>query len=141
MELGLNLLWLLLAAAGFALLWRGRGNRALTCRQSFRRIVSLACALVIVFPIISLTDDLHAAQAVIEDSKPAKGISKSSGAHGAASNLNKSSLPFTVVAAGLLPGQSPRLLGLTAIQETGLLVAASAEAPNPRAPPSRVCQA
>jgi hypothetical protein len=39
---------------------RGRG-------RSFG-ILALACALVLLFPVISLTDDLHAEQAAMEDS-------------------------------------------------------------------------
>jgi hypothetical protein len=138
MELILNLLWLMVAVASFALFWRGRGNRTLASWRSVRQIVSLACALVIFFPIISLTDDLHAAQVVMEDSKPAKRFSKSSGAPDAASNFDRSSLPFIVVAAGLLPGQSLRLLGLTAALEIRLRVATPAGRTHSRAPPSHV---
>ncbi len=84
MELSLNLLWLLLAVASFAFFWRGGDDRKLACAHSLRRISSLACALVIFFPIISLADDLHAAPVVMEDSNPAKRISKFSGAPGSA---------------------------------------------------------
>jgi len=138
MELSLNLLWLLLAIASFAFFLRSGDRQSLACSHSLRRILALACALVIFFPIISLTDDLHAAQVVMEDSNPVKRMSKSSGAPGAASNPGRSSLPFMVVAAGLLPAQSLRLLGLTATQQTPLPVAAPAGRPNPRAPPSPV---
>ncbi|HXW13958.1 MAG TPA: hypothetical protein VEN79_05560 [Terriglobia bacterium] len=103
-----------------------------------RRIISLACALVFVFPVISLTDDLHAAQVVMEDSNSVKRISKSSGAPGGGSSLERFSLPFTLVTAGLLPGQSLRLQGLTAVLEVRLLVAAPADWPNLRGPPSHV---
>jgi len=136
MELSLNLLWLLLAVASFAFLWRGGDNRNLAGWHSLRQILSLACALVIFFPVISLTDDLHAAQVVMEDSNPAKRIAKSTGAPGA--TLHLTSLTFALVAAGLLPGQSLRMLGLTATLETRLLVAAPAEWPNLRGPPSHV---
>ena len=84
MELSSNLWWLLLAVASFTLFWRGGDDRKPALAYSLRRILSLACALLIFFPIISLTDDLHAAQGIMEDSDPAKGISKSSGAHGSA---------------------------------------------------------
>ncbi|MGA2982611.1 MAG: hypothetical protein ABSG32_02285 [Terriglobia bacterium] len=138
MEVSLNLLWLLLAVASFALVWRGRGNRALAAWQSLRRILSLACALVIFFPVISLTDDLHAAPVVMEDSNPAMRLSKSSGAPGAASNFDRSSPPFTAVATGQLPGQALRPVGLAAILETHLLFTAPGVRSNPRAPPSPV---
>jgi hypothetical protein len=135
MELSLNVLWLLVAVASFAFVWRGGDSRSLACWHSLRRILSLTCALVIFFPVISLTDDLHAAQVVMEDSNPAKRVSKSSGAPGAASNLNGSPLPF-MVAARLLAGQSLRRLGLTALLETRLLAAAPARWPNLRGPPT-----
>jgi hypothetical protein len=137
MELSLNLVWLLLAVASFTFVWRGGDHRRLAW-HSWRRILSLACALVIFFPVISLTDDLHAAQVIMEDSNPAKRLSKSSGAPGASANSDRSSLPFTVIAAGLLPGQFPRQIGLTAIQETRLAIAPHVELSNPRAPPSPV---
>jgi hypothetical protein len=138
MELSLNLLWLLLAVASCAFLWRGGDNRNLGRWHSLRQILSLACALVIVFPVISLTDDLHAAQVVMEDSIPSKRLSKSSAAPGAASDIYRSSPPFITVAGGVLPGQSLRLLGLTAILGIRFLVAEPAEWPNLRGPPSHV---
>ncbi len=141
MELSLNLLWLLLAVASFALVGRGRGNRTLAGWHSWRRTFSLACALVILFPVISVTDDLHAEQAVMEDSNPTKRIGKSCSAPGAALNPDRSSLPFLLVATGLLPRPSLRLLGLTVLQEIRFLAAAPAGRTNPRAPPSPMCPA
>lgn len=136
MELSLNLLWLLLSVASFAIFWRDEDKRHPAYCHSWRRVLSLACVLVFFFPIISLTDDLHAAQVVMEDSNTTKRLAKSSGAPGAASNIDRSSLPFTAVAAGWLPGQSLRLLGLTAMLEIRFLVAAPAEWHNLRGPPS-----
>jgi hypothetical protein len=138
MELSLNLLWLLLAIASFALVGRVGGDRSLRCWHSGRRILALTCALVIFFPVISLTDDLHAAQVVMEDSKPAKRSLKSSGAPSAAASLDGSSPPFTLAAAGLQGGRSLRLLGSTAALETPFWVAVPGERPNPRAPPMPV---
>ena len=70
MEVLLNTTWLLVAIGAF-LFWcpdsygstfgqRGHGT--------LLGILALACALVLLFPIISLTDDLHIEQAAIEDS-------------------------------------------------------------------------
>jgi hypothetical protein len=68
MELALNLGWLLLAVACCHFWWpRQRWVGAGTPR-CFRGLVALGCALVVLFPIISVTDDLHAEQAVMEDS-------------------------------------------------------------------------
>ena len=65
MELFLNLVWASLvvaAALRFAQWSSGQPN-------SSRRVVALAtiCVLALLFPIISVTDDLHPATAVLED--------------------------------------------------------------------------
>jgi hypothetical protein len=135
MELSLNLVWTLLAAVCFALAWRDRGNRTLACGHSWRRTLTLACALAIFFPVISVTDDLHPAQVVMEDSNPSKRILKSSGVPGAASSFDRASLPFIAVTVGWAPGGSLRFLGLAPIFETHLLVTTRGERSNPRAPP------
>ncbi len=136
MELTLNLLWLLLAALSFALAWRDRGNHTLAGGHSWRRTLSLACALVIFFPVISLTDDLHAAQVVMEDSNPLKRISEFSGAHHGVSNLERSSLSLMAAPGGFFPSQVLRVLGFTAIRESCLLIKVRVERSSPRAPPS-----
>lgn len=70
MEVALNTLWLLIAIGAF-LFWRtlgcGRAPARRTAGSSYR-VVALASALILLFPSISLTDDLHQEQAVMEDS-------------------------------------------------------------------------
>lgn len=69
MELLLNSLWLLLAIAAL-LFWRSQ-RYAHTCHRSHGRIlaiVALACTFVVLFPVISVTDDLHAEQVTMDDS-------------------------------------------------------------------------
>ena len=73
MELALNILWFLLVLGGLCY-WLGRkpdislgAHRSLAWR---RGLVSLCCALVVLFPVISMTDDLHDEVAVLEKSKP-----------------------------------------------------------------------
>ena len=134
MELSLNLIWMLLAAVSFVLAWRDRGNRTLACGHSWRRILTLACALAIFFPVISVTDDLHPAQVLMEDSNPSKRILKSSGAPGAAS-LDRASLPFIAVTVGWMPGPSLRFLALAPIFQTHVFATTRGERSNPRAPP------
>jgi len=137
MELGLNLLWLLLAVASLSLVWRGEDLCSRAGWQAWRRILALACALVIFFPVISLTDDLHAAPLVMEDSNPARRLAKSSAAPGAAARLYRSLLPFTV-AAGLKPDAAVPRLGLLAAWGIRFLAAAPVRRPNLRGPPSPV---
>jgi hypothetical protein len=69
MELLLNLTWLLLALPAF-LLWRdckstpnGRRFTAVQC------LLALGCMLVILFPVVSATDDLRAMRAEMEESQ------------------------------------------------------------------------
>jgi hypothetical protein len=72
MEFLLNLTWLLLALPA-CWLWRasrsapaGRKVTALQC------LLALGCVLVILFPVISATDDLHAMRAEIDESPASK---------------------------------------------------------------------
>ena len=64
-ELLLNVAWVLLALPA-CWLWRqraeARGIGSLQC------LLALGCVLVLLFPVISATDDLHAMRAEIEDS-------------------------------------------------------------------------
>jgi hypothetical protein len=68
MELVLNLLWLLLVLPAY-FLWRSapeaRSRRWFSSRQC---LLALVCVLVLLFPVISATDDLHAMRAEMEES-------------------------------------------------------------------------
>lgn len=69
MEVLLNTIWLLVAV-GALLFWRPVkrfGAQKSRQSQSFG-ILALVCTLVLLFPVISLTDDLHAEQVAMEDS-------------------------------------------------------------------------
>ncbi len=67
MELLLNAIWALVCGTCFWVWYRS--SRA-GCRGAgywIRSLVALACFLTIAFPIISLTDDLHQEQLLVED--------------------------------------------------------------------------
>src|SRR5271169_2468318 len=72
MELALNLIWLCLALAGFALMvgnlsWAAKpADRQPTNRQ---KIVAMSCALIILFFVVSMTDDLHDQEIFVEETK------------------------------------------------------------------------
>jgi hypothetical protein len=72
MELALNLIWLGLALAGFALLGSNLSHaaehsaRRLSNRQKF---IAMSCALIILFFVVSMTDDLHDQEIFVEESK------------------------------------------------------------------------
>jgi hypothetical protein len=72
MELLLNLAWVLLALPAYCL-WRQDAVARLARRFSpLQGLLALACALVLLFPVISASDDLHAMRAEMEDSSSIK---------------------------------------------------------------------
>ena len=71
MELLLNFMWLLLALPAYFLWRQCRGVRSFR-RSSLQCLLSLGCLLVILFPVISATDDLRAMRAEIEESPALK---------------------------------------------------------------------
>ena len=87
MELLLNLLWLLLVMPAF---WLWRYSRTAPERRSaspLHCLLALGCLLVILFPVISATDDLHAMRAEMEESPTTKrSVGHSSGDKSSPSN-------------------------------------------------------
>ena len=76
-ELLLNVLWLLVALAAIGYCWgrwSGAESEADLHGGCFRKWVALACALVLLFFVISLTDDLHPELATLEDSSRSKRV-------------------------------------------------------------------
>jgi hypothetical protein len=66
MELLLNALWLLFSS-GALLTWLCLGHPARNQRSLRYGLLVLSCALVLLFPVISMTDDLYAQQMAVED--------------------------------------------------------------------------
>ena len=64
MELLLNLVWVSLALAAFLGFARGRTTTHIPYRKS---LIALGCALLLLFPVVSASDDLHPTQAVMEE--------------------------------------------------------------------------
>jgi hypothetical protein len=72
MELLLNLAWLLLALPAF---WLWRGARSVPRSRKFSALqclLALGCMLVILFPVVSATDDLRAMRSEMEESPASK---------------------------------------------------------------------
>jgi hypothetical protein len=69
MELTLNLVWAIITVASYALLFRYLSSRAEHARNPSRSqcVVALTCVLAILFPVVSLSDDLHEIQATVEE--------------------------------------------------------------------------
>jgi hypothetical protein len=75
MELALNLAWVGLALAGFALLAVNRSRASeLSARMPSDRqkIIAMTCTVVILFFVISMTDDLHDQQMAVEESRSSR---------------------------------------------------------------------
>jgi HAMP domain-containing protein len=67
MELLLNLLWVLLVLPGYWL-WRRNAVAKIERRfSSWQCLLALGCLLVLLFPVISATDDLHAMRTEMEE--------------------------------------------------------------------------
>lgn len=72
MELLLNLAWLLLALPAYWL-WRvSKGDPSGRRFAPIQCLFALSCMLVVLFPIVSATDDLHAMRAEVEESPLSK---------------------------------------------------------------------
>ncbi len=75
MELFLNLCWLCLLLPAWLLWWRRDGIGGPAISPAVRPLVfvcALGCVLILLFPVISVTDDLHAMRAEMEESSPGK---------------------------------------------------------------------
>jgi hypothetical protein len=72
MELLLNLAWMLLALPAYWLWRRDAGARLVRRVSSLQCLLALGCVLVLLFPVISASDDLHAMRAEMEDSSISK---------------------------------------------------------------------
>lgn len=72
MELLLNLAWLLLALPAY---WLWRDSRTAHAGREFASLqclLALGCMLVVLFPVVSATDDLRAMRAEMEESPTSK---------------------------------------------------------------------
>lgn len=138
LELLLNLAWLVIAIASYVFLgWR------LACSNTTRAsglsriqcIVALSCALAILFPVISLTDDLHEMQATLEDVSSARLVIKQCGvSHSLSSRRALPSIPFVVPS--FATGANWSLLGIVAAQKTSHPLPVLEASTSSRAPPS-----
>lgn len=72
MELLLNLAWMLMALPAYWLWRRGEGSRAGRRVTSLQCLLALGCVLVLLFPVISASDDLHVMRAEMEESATSK---------------------------------------------------------------------
>ncbi len=138
MEVLLNAIWLLVAIGAF-LFWRPEKYRKTPTahdRNTTFGILALACALVLLFPVISLTDDLNAEQVAMEDSS--RTVMKARGL--AQQCLRAARVPF-MAAVSTTPFSADPLhvfSGSVVLVETRVLCLALISAHDGRAPPLHV---
>lgn len=110
MELLLNLVWLLLALPAYWLWQRGADSRKQCKVSALQFFLALACALVLLFPVISATDDLHVMRAEMEDAAVSKRAVRQAGGEKTSGWVNRGQgTPLIVASADWLPALEIRL--------------------------------
>lgn len=121
MELTLNLFWLLLAIPAIWI-WRGPlAESAPDLGHPLRRLLVLGCVLIVLFPVVSATDDLQAMRPEMEESTGrdtpgnshhGRSLASSDGSYNVFALLAARFLLLPEMAEGTLAVQSPLLLPL-----------------------------
>ncbi len=141
MELVLNVLWLVIASASVCL-WQRQWRRSKTGHrrrdQSLGSFIALCCALFVLFPVISLTDDLHNELVVIEEWNSLRRTLRAGGDHPTRSSSGElmalpahTVLPDVFFFRGVIVGR----VFPTAVRPHTLILAGPSEG---RAPPSSI---
>jgi len=135
MELTLNLVWGVIAVASYALLFRHLSGRAEHARNPSRSqcVVALTCVLAILFPVVSLSDDLHEIQATVEDASSSVPVIKKCAVNHSP-NHGRTLHQVVFILASFASGARWDVLGSVATQQTarsspGLHLAALGRAP------------
>ncbi len=116
MEFLLNLAWLLLVLPAYWLWRQDSGLRAARWVTSLQCVLALGCALVLLFPVISASDDLHAMRAEMEDSSISKRTVRQAGGDKNSGWVNRlQGAPAAVASAVWLVVPEVRLLEVSVI--------------------------
>jgi hypothetical protein len=102
MELLLNLAWMLLALPAYWL-WRRAGARREHRVTALQCLLALGCVIVLLFPVISATDDLHAMRAEMEESATNKRAVRQAGSEKHSAGANRAQGPPALVASMAWP--------------------------------------
>jgi len=132
MELLLNLMWLLLALPAYWL-WRERSSASAGRRfSSLQCLLALACGIIILFPVISATDDLCVMRAEMEESVPSKRIGQRNSDKPPISRYQ--SQPAVPALASVFSSETEAPLALPTFQIS--IAAGASISPTGRAPPA-----
>jgi hypothetical protein len=99
MELLLNLAWMLLVLPAYWLWRQDRDARAVRRVSSVQCLLALGCALVLLFPVISASDDLHVMRAEMEESNSKRTVRQAAGDKASAWANRLQSPPMAVAGA------------------------------------------
>jgi hypothetical protein len=136
MELLLNLLWLMLALPALWM-WRQSSAQGTPFRlaERLRPLVLLACVLVLLFPVVSATDDLHAMRPEMEESNPSRRVVKQVSIDKSSSGTGNVRLTaLLVLQAGFYPGLEA--CGQVCMTPVQLPETARPSRPDSRGPPT-----
>ena len=138
MEAVLNIFWLLMALGAFACWkpWCKRATRpACRRRQVASPLLALSCALAVFFPAVSVTDDLHPALYIADDSSALRrSVASLSGGHGALTHGNYAAPPAALPQLGFRLGLT-RIVAKISLFEPLASSLAPVSNPSNRAPP------
>jgi hypothetical protein len=110
MELLLNLLWLI-GIPAFGVWWLRSGSGVGTGRIArIQQIALLGCMLVLLFPVVSATDDLHPIRPEIEESSSSKRIQQAA-ADQSSTHFSPFGAPPALLSSGLVSAPSFEVLG------------------------------
>jgi nicotinamide riboside transporter PnuC len=114
MELLLNLVWVLMALPAYWL-WRRAAEPRMARRvTALQCVLALGCTLVLLFPVISATDDLHAMRAEMEESSSNKRAVRQAGTDKHSAWVNRLQGPPALVATTMqAAAPEPELLGIS----------------------------
>jgi hypothetical protein len=107
MELLLNLFWLTLAIPA-VWMWRSESSPD-QGRRRFDRIrpfLLLGCVLMLLFPVVSATDDLHAMRQVMEEAPSKRVVEQAGGDKSFAATSNPGALPALILPVPLGPSDT-----------------------------------
>ena len=133
MEVFLNSIWLVVAIGAF-LFWQMERASKRRDHSGRQRFLALACALVMLFPVISLTDDLHAEQAAMEDSS--RSVIKARNILQGCERAGSASFLATAPPASYSVTALHFFLGAVVLAETSALCVTPISAHDGRSPPS-----
>lgn len=138
MELALNLVWLCVAIAGTAVLLVTLSTSPASDRPAshWRKIVAMSCTLIILFFVISMTDDLHEQEMVVEENKISRVTSvANSASHSCQPSAEHPMFLLSSALAWSLPGL-PALRTPVTASKVFFAAAIRWKVPSGRAPPS-----